>query len=61
MIYWFQVEYNRGILLGVTSLDIPMDDIQNALRSWKVCFELKDFDFGAKINYLAGSDVFGES
>ncbi|VDM31192.1 unnamed protein product [Hydatigera taeniaeformis] len=29
------VENNHGILLGVTGLDIPMDDIQNTLRSWK--------------------------
>ncbi|KAH9286691.1 Voltage-dependent calcium channel subunit alpha-2/delta-3 [Echinococcus granulosus] len=29
------IENNQGIILGVTGLDIPMDDIQDVLRSWK--------------------------
>nr|CDS28666.2 voltage dependent calcium channel subunit [Hymenolepis microstoma] len=29
------IEYNKGILLGVTGLDIPMEEFQDALRSWK--------------------------
>uniref|UniRef100_A0A5K3FJE4 VWFA domain-containing protein n=1 Tax=Mesocestoides corti TaxID=53468 RepID=A0A5K3FJE4_MESCO len=29
------VENNLGILLGVTGLDIPMEDLEDVLRSWK--------------------------